>query len=112
MNWSLDGLDRLRAQDRFTEPASARDAIITLQDTVSPTSAFVRDHCVRGPQHEVDCDVLYKAWRAWCEEQGRDRPGSAVTFGKNLRAVVPGVKRWRPREDGDRPYRYLGIGLR
>ncbi|HAL27874.1 MAG TPA: hypothetical protein DCP25_14210 [Chloroflexi bacterium] len=112
LNWSLDGLDRLRSQDRFTEPASARDAIVTLLDTVSPTSAFVRDNCVRGAEHEVDVDVLYKAWRSWSDEQGRERPGSATTFGKNLRAVVPGVKRVRPRDDGSRQYRYAGIRLR
>ena len=111
LNWSLDGLDRLRARGRFTEAESARDAILALHDTVSPTSAFVRDRCVVGAEHEVGVDVLYQAWRAWCEEQGRDRPGSAATFGKHLRAVVPGVKRIRPREVGGREYRYAGVRL-
>ncbi|HAF08482.1 MAG TPA: hypothetical protein DCK98_00150 [Chloroflexi bacterium] len=112
LNWSLDGLDRLRSRDRFTEPASARDAIVTLQDTVSPTSAFVRDNCVLGPEYRVSVEVLYGAWRSWCEEQGRDRPGSANIFGKNLRAVVPGVRRIRPGGDDTRPYQYVGVRLR
>lgn len=112
LNWSLDGLDRLRERGRFTEPESARDAILALRDTVSPMSAFVRDVCIVGAEHEVGVNVLYGAWRAWCDDQGRDRPGSTATFGKNLRAVVPTVKRFRPRDDGDREYRYAGIRLR
>jgi len=111
LNWSLDGLDRLRAQDRFTEPASSRDAIVTLQDAVSPISAFVRERCVRGPDCEVPVDRLYKEWRDWCEVEGREHPGTKATFAKNLYTVAPEVRRGRPRVHGEREYRYIGIGL-
>jgi putative DNA primase/helicase len=112
LNWSLDGLDRLRAQDRFTEPTSSRDAIVTLQDAVSPISAFVRDRCVRGPGHEVAVDLLYKEWRDWCDVEGRDHPGTKATFAKNLYTVAPELHRGRPRNRGEREYRYTGIALR
>ena len=71
--------------------------------------AFVRDECVTGPAHEVACDELYQRWRSWCEEQGRDRPGSTQTFGRDLRAVLPGLKVAQPRIDGSRERRYSGI---
>jgi putative DNA primase/helicase len=112
LNWALDGLDRLRVQDRFTEPASSRDAIVTLQDAVSPISAFVRERCLVGGDHEVGIDQIYQEWRSWCEEQGRDRPGTKASFAKNLRAVVPGLRMERPRVDGERERRYRGITLR
>ncbi len=112
LNWSLAGLDRLRDQDRFTEPKSSRDAIVTLQDAVSPISAFVRERCVVGPDYEVAVDLLYREWCQWCEEQGRDHPGPKATFAKNLRAVVATVHRERVRVDDQREYRYTGIALR
>jgi putative DNA primase/helicase len=112
LNWSLDGLDRLRAQDRFTEPGSSREAIVALHDAVSPISAFVRDRCMRGPDYEVPVDRLYEEWRDWCLEQGRDHPGPKSTFAKNLYTVVPEVLRCRPRVQGEREYRYIGIALR
>jgi putative DNA primase/helicase len=112
LNWSLDGLDRLGVKDRFTEPISSRDAIVALRDSVSPISAFVRERCVRGSDHEVAVDRLYQEWRDWCLDQGRDHPGTKATFAKNLYTVAPEVHRVRPRVQGERPYRYTGIALR
>ena len=43
LSWSLDGLDRLTRQGKFTEPKSSTDSILALQDFVSPVAAFVRD---------------------------------------------------------------------
>jgi putative DNA primase/helicase len=110
LNWSLVGLERLTATGRFTEPTSSRDAIVALQDLVSPVAAFVRDRCVRGP-HEVECQLLYEAWRRWAEDTGH-RPGSLQTFGRDLRAVVPGLRIGRPWGDGEgRRRTYQGITL-
>jgi putative DNA primase/helicase len=110
LNWSLDGLARLVAVGHFTEPAGSRDAIVALQDLASPTAAFVRDCCVRGP-HTVDCRALYEAWLRWAQEAGH-RGGSAQMFGRNLRAVIPGLQVLRPREGDDRPRRYQGVKLK
>src|SRR5262249_37671879 len=74
-------------------------------------AAFVRDRCVRGP-HEIECQFLYEAWRRWAEDTGH-RAGSLQTFGRDLRAVVPGLRVTRPR-DGDgaeRPRHYWGLKL-
>jgi putative DNA primase/helicase len=110
--WSLQGLDRLNQQCHFTEPATSRDAVTALLDAASPTGAFVRDRCEVGPAHEVAVEELYAAWRAWCEVNGRDRPGTVQTFGRNLRAAVPIVRMTQPRTDDDqRERRYIGIRL-
>ena len=109
LNWALDGLDRLVLQDHFTRPESTDEAIVALQDLASPVAAFVRDHCEVGPLHEERIDTLYGAWRLWAEENGQRRT-TAQTFGRDLRAVVPGLRVVRPR-DGDRERRYRGIRL-
>ena len=112
LNWSLDGLARLEANERFTEPKSSADAAIALLDQASPTSAFVRDCCEVGPACQVAVDDLYEAWKAWCEANGRDKAGTKQGLGKNLNAAVPGVRRVRPRDDESRPRVYQGIRLR
>jgi putative DNA primase/helicase len=112
LNWSLDGLDALRAAGRFTEPSSSADAVQELEDLASPVGAFVRDRCIVGPEHTVACDALYGAWKDWCADNGRDRPGTAQTFGRDIRAAVLGLKVTQPRgEDGRQHRHYSGIGL-
>lgn len=109
LSWSLVGLDRLTAHDRFTEPAASTDAIVALQDLVSPVAAFVRDSCMVG-EYEIPCEDLYQAWRRWADDNGH-RPSTAQTFGRDLRAVVPGVTTRRPRDTESRRRWYRGIGL-
>jgi len=111
LNWALEGLDRLTAQDRFTRPAATDEAITALQDLASPVAAFVRDQCVTGPTLEVPIDVIYGAWKAWAEDHG-NRGGTAQTFGRNLRAVLPGLQVVQPRDGEHRARVYRGVGLR
>ena len=109
LNWALAGLDRLVARDRFTRPESTDEAIVALQDLASPVAAFVRDNCEVGALCEERIDTLYGAWKVWADENGQ-RKTTAQTFGRDLRAVVPGLRVVRPR-DGDRERRYRGIRL-
>jgi putative DNA primase/helicase len=112
LNWALMGLDRLTALDRFTRPESTDEAIVALQDIASPVAAFVRDRCERGAGFEERIDILYAAWKAWAEDNGQRRT-TAQTFGRDLRAVVPGLRVVRPRDDASetRERRYQGIRL-
>jgi putative DNA primase/helicase len=109
LSWVLDGLERLNARGRFIEPASSTDAVVALADLVSPTSAFVRDRCVVDPGSQVACDELYADWKSWAEDNGH-RPGSSSSFGRDLRAVLPGLRTVRPRDD-DRQRLYVGLRL-
>lgn len=111
LNWALDGLERLAEQGRFTRPDSTDEALVTLQDLASPVSAFVRQQCVTGPGHEVPVEVLFKAWKAWAEDNGHGKGGNAQTFGRNLRSVVPRVQVARLGGRDDRVRVYLGIGF-
>jgi len=110
LNWALAGLRQLQIEGGFTQPEASVDAVVALQDLVSPVAAFVRDRCTRGP-HQVRTDVLFDAWKVWAEDNGH-RPGSSSSFGKDLRAVVPGLKVHRPEvADGPRHRFYRGVAL-
>ena len=65
-----------------------------------------------GPGHDVPKDRLFQAWKTWCAENGREHPGTVQTFGRNLRAVLPGLGESQPRVLGARFRSYDGIQLR
>jgi ParB-like chromosome segregation protein Spo0J len=111
LNWALAGYRRLRGRGHFVQPVSARDALADLEALGSPVKAFVRDCCVIEPGRQCTPDVIYDAWKAWCAPQGRKEPGTLQNFGRDLRAVVPGVKMVQPRADGRRVRLYEGIGV-
>ncbi len=112
LQWSLDGLETLRARGRFTQPAAGAELLAELEDLGSPISAFVRDCCTVGAGYSVSAATLFMAWTTWCKDNGRDHPGNVQTFGRDLRAAVAGLKMTRPRA-GDMRYReYQGLRLR
>ncbi|MFJ1672391.1 phage/plasmid primase, P4 family [Streptomyces bottropensis] len=111
LNWALEGLARLQRTGRITQPASSRDAVTTMRDTASPTSAFVRERCTTGPVCTVPVDALWTVWREWAEDNGV-RPGTKQVFGRNLLSVVPQLNRTRPRDAyGQQVATYTGITL-
>lgn len=111
LNWALLGLARLERQGHIIQPRSSTDAITTIQDTASPTSAFVRDHCTTGPNCSAPVDALWEAWKGWAEGQGV-RAGTKAVFGRNLLSVEPRIKRAKPRIDGRQVPVYEGIALK
>src|SRR5262249_23255528 len=84
-NWALQGLDRLRERGHFIQPESAKEAVRHLEDLSSPVGAFIRDRCTLDPVAEVDKDALFAAWKTWCSEEGRDRPGTKAVLVRDLR---------------------------
>ena len=111
-NWALAGLDRLRKRGHFVPPKSSDEAIAELEDLGSPIGAFLRECCTVEPGAQIDTNLLFEAWEHWCQEQGRDKPGTKQTFGRDLRAAIPSLSTVRPRDDDhDRIRRYQGIRL-
>ncbi|MFH8566973.1 phage/plasmid primase, P4 family [Streptomyces sp. NPDC017993] len=111
LNWALEGLTRLQRNGRITEPVSSRDAVTTMQDTASPTSAFIRERCTTGPTCSVPVDALWGIWREWAEDNGV-RAGTKQIFGRNLLSAVPQLNRTRPRDAyGQQVATYNGIAL-
>lgn len=110
--WAMKGRDRLVERGHFKQPQSAMEAIEELGDLASPVGTFLRERCTVDPYRGIDCGRLYEAWAAWCSEQGRDHPGTAQTFGRDLRAAVPGLRVSQPRgDDGARTRYYQGVDL-
>ena len=102
----------MRERGYFVQPNSARDAIEDLEVLSSPIKAFINDNCRVGPGLTVPIELLYQTWRMWCEKVGRKDAGTKQTFGRDLRAAVPGLKTTQPRDGDNRDRRYEGVGLK
>jgi putative DNA primase/helicase len=113
LNWSMEGWRKLQERGAFVQPTASAEAIRDLEDLGSPVGAFIHDCCEVGADQQVARDKLFERWCAWCSAQGRHYPGTIAVFGRDLRAVVPGLGEVRPRDEGGNRERYYqGVGLR
>ena len=111
-NWCLGGLDRLAARGHFVEPGFSREAKRRLYDLAQLEGAFVRDRCEVGEGFEIDKDELWAAWKEWCDDGNKDRPGTKNVFASNLMSAFPGIRPDRVRSgDGRKKQVYRGIRL-
>jgi putative DNA primase/helicase len=112
LRWALDGWAQLKAQGKFTVPASSSAAITSLERLTSPVLAFLDDECVIEAKAEISVEALFRSWKNWSEDQNRSFPGTKESFCRDVIAAVSNVERVRKRLGDDRPYFYRGIRLR
>jgi putative DNA primase/helicase len=128
LKWSLEGLERLNKNGRFTVPKSSDDAAVLMMDLASPMSAFVRQKCLTdlarakdiAKKHNIDPTTnkhwahelgiglelgeLWvsrdEAYAAWLKwaEANGHMRTAKSTFGRDLRSVVAKIKDRRKRE--------------
>lgn len=89
--WALEGLTRLLDRGHFRQPTSAGDLVHQLEALGSPVKAFVEDRCVVDDDGKVDCRQMFEAYLDWSAIQGREHPGTAQVFGRNLSAAFPEI---------------------
>lgn len=111
LNWALEGWRRVQERHCFVMPESSQELFDELEELTSPISAFVRECCEVGPHCEQQIGELFTGWQLWCEEKGRERPGSQQTFGRDLRAAHPALRSRQPHQAGGRVRVYVGIRL-
>ena len=110
--WAVAGWRRLVERGHFVMPRSSADAVQDIESLSSPTLAFVRACCEVKPAAEVPCEELFERWCRWCTSEGRDHPGTAQSFGRDLKAAAPGVEVRQPRRETGRVRVYTGIAIR
>ncbi|MHB1035363.1 MAG: phage/plasmid primase, P4 family [Pirellulales bacterium] len=111
LNWAIVGWQRLWDRGHFVQPESGGELRGQMETLSSPVGEFIRECCVLGPDHRAVIADVFGAWRSWCESQGRDNPGILATFGRDLSAAAPQVRRVRLRDGKVRAWAYHGMGL-
>ncbi len=110
--WAIAGWARLHQRGRLAQPPAGVALGTELADLASPIGKFVRECCVVGVGESVPKSDLYERYREWASEsEGVRNPSDAPIFGRELRAVVTGIRDGRPRNSGSRVTTYEGIGL-
>jgi putative DNA primase/helicase len=110
LNWALEGLARLNRNGKFTGLPGSEDAKRHMKGLASAVTAFVHECCTINDLLSAGSDDLYAAFKKWAEETGHRRK-SRETFGRDLRAAVPSVRRVYSRTGNRRAYVYEGIAL-
>lgn len=86
-NWVLQGLDRLIANENFTESVAVRDAVSSYRKESDTVQMFLEDE---GYQKSASSTIpqkeLFNLYRTYCLENGYRSVGNK-TFGERCRAV-------------------------
>jgi len=109
--WTLEGLKRLRERGDFLRHYKSTSLNEKIENITSPIKAFVLECCIFDQSSEITIYDLYNDCCFWYENNGYQSLGSKSEFGKNIRAAVPNILIYRPK-DNNRRRIYKGIGLR
>jgi len=88
----IQGLKRLNANGKFTEPLSTTELRINIDTQLNNIKAFARD-CLRQGQAQfaIPCAVVHDAYVEYCLDQDKGQIKIANLFGKDLRDVFPNL---------------------
>lgn len=108
-NWSIEGLRRLRMNNRFTEPEACQAERDSMHEAYSPLKQFAEDHLEFGAGLSITSQALYQAYTLWCRNQGRGA-GTQNKLSRNLTDTFRGQGVVRAALAEGRGFR--GVGLK
>jgi putative DNA primase/helicase len=110
LNWAVAGYRSLNKRGHFQQPEKSKELLEEIKKLGSPVLAFVAECYTTGPGKMIRKDVLYSAYKIWCEDEGI-KPWDKRWFGRNLRSAVPELMTGKPEFSGVRVPVYEGIGV-
>lgn len=116
INFALEGLKSLLTMGKFIQPDCHSEIERSFLEINNPIWAFYHECCKPEKNRCVPIQMVYDAWRTWCN-QSNIRPGTKAKFIRRFLSVVPGLKKSRKQlnyESGDdrgRVYVYNGLDL-
>lgn len=86
-NWAIEGLQRLRATGRFTEPAICREERDEMMEQQAPLLAFIREECELIPMGRVSTSDVYNRYSLWCTQNSM-KAVNPVRFTRELKSTL------------------------
>lgn len=68
LNWALDGLDRLRANGKFTESESITKSTQEYKENADTIKLFLDEMCEWSEEYSVQSNPLYKTYVQWAND--------------------------------------------
>jgi len=123
LSWAIDGLRRLHAQNRFTEPAAMHSLIRGYRHEMDPIQAFleamiedVSANPASAKSSFVGTQSAVAAFRGWCADYASEKEAEAMNarrMGKAIAKRFPNATaHTQATHDETRLRGYLGIRLR
>jgi len=84
LNWALDGLDRLMAQNRFSDDNTWQDIEHIMKSSGKSVFSFIASMVQKDSEGYVDNGDLYKIYLDWCSMNSKE-PENNNTFGKKFK---------------------------
>lgn len=110
INWALEGLKRILANDKFTKTETMRNQIEQYRRWSNPAQYFLEKYCKYSPNHCITKKELYEAFKVICDEEGLQII-SEEAFSREVRKK-PRVKIERKRIEGKREYVWVGLTVK
>ena len=115
--WSIEGLKRLLANDKFTVPEASKAHLAQIAQLTNPIGMMLTECCERhvGAAYmtqTVPCGRLYDLWKAWCDVSRIKTNLTSVGFGMRLAHMDRPMTRKQIVEAGKRFYAYQGVSIR
>jgi putative DNA primase/helicase len=111
LNWSLDGLDDLRANG-FIVPTASKQGLADVLNSGDPIRSFVAEECELGLDYKASKDEIFQRYQLHCQNIGTKMPLAKPKFVAALRASYNGISPVRLGSDGEREQALRGIRLR
>jgi putative DNA primase/helicase len=115
LNWAMAGWQHLAERRKFKAPGSG-ELNEELANNASAVKSFVADCCEIGEGFTAKIEMIYSAYRNWCENRGATSWADRLPinqFSGKLRAAFPGqIEVFRPRSGGTRKREFSGLRLR
>ena len=106
--WALEGLERLRVNGRFTEPAACRQVLDDYRLESNPARVFLDESVMTFEGKALRCTDLYEKYVVWSKQNGFESL-NAAQFGKEVGKRFPAAKRTRIGPKTDRVWCYVGL---
>lgn len=113
LNWSLEGLKRLKERGDFVNPAASQADLDALDMSAAPVKTFANECLTADPEAITLKEEIFNAFYIWTREAGITYGGHITHFFRDLRAagVKFGDTRITDKVNGGRPYAAVGLRL-
>ena len=93
INWSLDGLIRLRENRKFTVTDDTLEMKGDFRDVADPLAGFIGTVIAEDPAGEVITTVLFDVWDKYRMQEDIPLADNSRAFGHLLKEVMPSVRK-------------------
>lgn len=86
LNWAIDGLVRLKLNNKFTYSLAAEDAKRQYREEANPVAQWLNTQTCRTAQPNMLAGALFINYMNWCKDQN-EKPVSSTQFSKDLKRL-------------------------